>query len=45
MGGFCAYIGLHFGKKKTSKIWMFIEELSRDSVFFGTEVALVFEGI
>ena len=33
-----SYLGLHFGSKNTSKISIIIENLSRNSVFFRTEV-------
>ena len=31
------YLGLPFGPKKTGKISIFIEDLSKNIVFFGTE--------
>ena len=30
------YVGLPYGSKNTDKVLMFIEDLSRNSVFFGT---------
>ena len=33
-----AELGLHFGSKKSCKISILFEDLSRHSVFFGTEV-------